>query len=132
MRKNAFLWYWLPFLSYCLLVFIVSSRSLSDMDLGRFFMLDKVLHALEFSIFAVLCYRAFAYGVKNYVMSGYALSLSLLVSFLYAISDEYHQSFVPHRQTDLSDLVADVMGIVVACLLIYFKKSKQECNGKIE
>ena len=48
--------------------------------------------------------------------------LSIVFSFLYAISDEIHQYFVPDRACQLSDLAVDTAGIVsgvaVFCILI--------------
>jgi VanZ family protein len=39
--------------------------------------------------------------------------ISIGLCFLYGISDEWHQSFVPGRMPDLLDIVNDVIG---ACL----------------
>jgi VanZ family protein len=94
---------------------------LTDIDLGRYFLLDKLIHFVEFSIFALLCYRAFAYGTEYLFYRKWSWYLSLLVSIVYAISDEYHQGFVPYRETDIVDLFADIMGILVALGFIAFR-----------
>lgn len=39
-----------------------------------------------------------------------AVTLSLLFSILYAISDEIHQIFVPMRTPDMMDILADSTG----------------------
>lgn len=36
--------------------------------------------------------------------------LSVLISFLYAVSDEYHQSFVPGRGPAFRDVLIDTIG----------------------
>jgi hypothetical protein len=41
-----------------------------------------------------------------------------LISLAVAIADEYHQLFIPIREGSLSDVLLDVMGIVLALLLI--------------
>jgi VanZ family protein len=41
------------------------------------------------------------------------LILSILLSFLYGISDEIHQHFVPYRDADLVDVLADMLGAVM-------------------
>jgi VanZ family protein len=41
------------------------------------------------------------------------------VSFLYAISDEIHQSYVPGRFSDPWDVVVDSLGIAFALLALY-------------
>jgi len=38
------------------------------------------------------------------------LILSVLLSSLYGISDEIHQYFVPYRDADLIDVLADMLG----------------------
>ena len=43
-----------------------------------------------------------------------ALPLAATISLLYAISDEYHQSFVPGRVSDPLDVLADAAGIAAA------------------
>ncbi|MBU4129066.1 VanZ family protein, partial [bacterium] len=46
---------------------------------------------------------------------------------LYALSDEIHQFFVPGREFDLWDLVADSLGIVFVALYL---KRRQGLVGK--
>ena len=43
-----------------------------------------------------------------------ALIAAAAVSLLYALSDEYHQSFVPGRDADPVDVLIDAAGIAVA------------------
>ena len=40
------------------------------------------------------------------------ITLSILCSSLYGISDELHQHFVPFRNADLMDALADIIGSV--------------------
>jgi VanZ family protein len=52
----------------------------------------------------------------------------LIIGCLYALSDEFHQSFVPGRTSELGDIIADCLGICMAVLLywkIIDKKSVQ-------
>jgi hypothetical protein len=41
-----------------------------------------------------------------------------LISLAVAVADEYHQLFIPTREGSLGDVLLDVMGIVLALLLI--------------
>jgi VanZ family protein len=43
----------------------------------------------------------------------------------YGASDEWHQSFVPGRDADLLDLLADTTGGLLAISFIYFVNKKQ-------
>jgi VanZ family protein len=43
----------------------------------------------------------------------------------YGASDEIHQYFVPNRSSELGDWAADVLGVIVAVLIIkYFLQNK--------
>jgi VanZ family protein len=45
--------------------------------------------------------------------------LTILIGSIYAISDEIHQFFVPGRSSDIGDVAADIIGIIII-ILIYF------------
>lgn len=47
--------------------------------------------------------------------------LTLIISLIYATSDEFHQLFVPGRMFSITDIVTDLMGSIVA-ILIYPKR----------
>ena len=67
-------------------------------------------HALEFGVLAVLL--AFALNGQRR-----PLLVAFLVTALYALSDEFHQSFVPGRHPDPWDVAFDVAGALVALAL---------------
>jgi len=55
--------------------------------------------------------------------------LAILISIIYAISDEFHQLFVPGRACSLSDVLTDSAGVLFAGLLYSFRiKSKNKVN----
>jgi VanZ family protein len=45
-----------------------------------------------------------------------ALLAAAAISFAYALSDEYHQSFVPGRDSDPLDVIVDAVGIAAALI----------------
>jgi len=51
-------------------------------------------------------------------MSKYAVPFSIAIGTLYGVTDEFHQTFVPHRSASLMDLCADFMGLLFAQFLI--------------
>jgi VanZ family protein len=74
------------------------------------FLLKKTAHFVEYGILAILIYRA----LTNYeIKKDRAKWLSILIAFLYAITDEYHQSFVPGRGPSVRDVVIDTIGAVI-------------------
>jgi VanZ family protein len=70
---------------------------------------DKLLHFVAYALLAALFLRAFKTSrIKNKVK--FMLILSVLLSSLYGISDEIHQYFIPYRDADLMDVLADTLG----------------------
>ena len=46
--------------------------------------------------------------------------LSILFSFLYAATDEFHQLFVPGRSGEFKDVMIDTVGAATGAFLFYF------------
>jgi VanZ family protein len=70
---------------------------------------DKVLHFVAYALLGALFLRAFKTSrIKNNIKL--MVILSVLLSSLYGISDEIHQYFVPYRDADLMDVLADTLG----------------------
>ena len=46
-------------------------------------------------------------------------TLVVCFSLLYAISDEFHQSFVPGRNADPWDVLADFVGVAIGLMSIF-------------
>ena len=107
-KLKKFLIYWFPIILYCLLIFIQSSYP-SIEHTPEWPNFDKVLHCVAYAILGALFLRAFKTSrIKNHVRL--ILILSVLLSFLYGISDEIHQHFVPSRSADIMDVLADMIG----------------------
>ena len=76
------------------------------------FIARKCAHVAEYSVFALLLWRALRRPVKNdprpwnWRQAGFAL----LVVALYAASDEFHQIFVPARTPRVHDVALDIFG----------------------
>ena len=51
--------------------------------------------------------------------------ISLGISIIYALSDEFHQIFVPFRYPSIQDILIDTIGIFLSTIFIlYFNKKK--------
>lgn len=79
---------------------------------------DKLVHFVAFGLFAWLVHRALS--LPRPLLTRVALATILLCS-AYALSDEWHQSFVPGRTFDLWDLAADLAGISTALMLLLLR-----------
>ncbi|RLI49437.1 MAG: hypothetical protein DRP09_20655 [Candidatus Thorarchaeota archaeon] len=78
---------------------------------------DKFMHALLYMGFGLLLNMTFR-NAKNADLSRYPAFAAVIIGTFYALTDEFHQSFVPYRNPSLTDLLADFTGLVLAQLLI--------------
>ena len=105
---------WIPIFIWAGVIFVFSSiPNLQIKQLGIWdFVLRKIAHITEYAILSILVYRA----VKNIFWSIYS-------SIIYAVTDEYHQYFVPGRITSLFDVLVDSLGVILG-IIIYIKIKK--------
>jgi VanZ family protein len=104
---------WLPAIAWMALIFFLSSRS--DLPHAPEHWLDvlwkKGAHLCAYAILAILYERALALPRR-----GKLAALGLTV--LYAISDEFHQSFTPGRTPLATDVLIDTAGAFVALYVL--------------
>lgn len=111
-------WYWAPAVLYAGVIFYLSSQSHPEDELPSFLLeevSDKVLHAVEYAILAVLCYRGFRWAAGPSV-ARQGLVLAIITASVYGVTDEAHQFFVPFRESSWQDWVADTIGAVIGAL----------------
>ena len=70
---------------------------------------DKLLHAGIYGVLAATVLFAAPVWLKTKSLALTAF-VAVFVCFLYGISDEFHQSFIPGRDVSGWDLAADVVG----------------------
>ena len=70
---------------------------------------DKLLHAFIYALLAVACIPTAKSLIKKYSLRYVAIGI-VLFCFLYGISDEFHQSFIPYRSVSGWDVLADTAG----------------------
>lgn len=125
--KN-FLIYWLPILIYCLLIFTQSSYP-SPESVPDWPYLDKLLHIAAYALMGALFFRAFrTLRIKNQLKL--VMIISILFSSLYGISDELHQYFVPFRNADLMDILADMLGSIIGVYIYHSLVTKYQETTK--
>jgi VanZ family protein len=79
---------------------------------------DKRLHAALYAGLGMLLARALAGGLTRTVTRGMVVTTTVL-SGLYGVSDEIHQIFVPPRQVEVLDVVADTIGGALGAIALY-------------
>lgn len=103
--------YWGPVCLYAGLIFLGSSVSNPPEALSSVLekVSDKVVHLFEYALLGALGYRACRHAAGAWV-ARHAVMVAVAGCALYGLSDEVHQLFVPFRQGDPLDLVADSVG----------------------
>lgn len=93
-----------PSLLWMAIIFYFSSQSTSGIDTGQVsrFLFFKSLHVIEYAILYLLLFAGL-----------YTHSLSFSIGYLYALSDEFHQRFIPGREGKLSDTLIDTLGLLL-------------------
>ena len=110
--------YWLPLFVYCLIIFVLSSSS-EPFPKSPISLNDKLLHIVGYSILGFLMIRSIlSLNLKH--SKGVLLFAAIVLSTLYGLSDEVHQSFIPGRNADLGDVMADGFGSLIGAFC-YFK-----------
>jgi len=109
-KLKRFVFYWLPLILYCLFIYIQSANPSPD-QIPSIPYIDKVLHGAAYGIMGILFYRAYqTLRIKDNIHM--LMLLSVVSASLYGISDEIHQSFVPFRDAEVADVIADILGAV--------------------
>ena len=98
------------------LIYYFSSRSTTGIVTEPFsrFIFFKTLHVLEYALLALLLF----YGILR-------LKTTLFIAYLYVLSDEIHQTFVPGRTGRLRDTIFDLVGIIIGLLLIKYIRNRK-------
>lgn len=78
----------------------------------------------EYAILLLFVY----YGIHKTIRYKYALLGSLLISFIYACSDEIHQLFIPGRSGQFTDVLIDTSGALIMLLIIYLWQKRKKPN----
>ena len=93
------------------------------------FLTRKAGHFSEFAILAFLARRAFITSSRAFIQT-YWFQLALLLVAIYALLDEFHQSFVPTRTPSIYDSAIDVAGGLT--VLLIFKLFGKSTRGREE
>ncbi|MBI3617018.1 MAG: VanZ family protein [Candidatus Omnitrophica bacterium] len=124
-RRLKFLKFWFPVFLYSGIIFYASSRPDVKPPLG-IKNIDKAIHVLEYLPFGFLLARAFIQqwpAVKIW-------QVVTICSLLYGISDEYHQGFVPGRESSVMDAVADTIGGFLGVWIYLFRQKRVTSKQK--
>lgn len=142
---------WILVIGWMVLIFIFSSQpaevskennkfviyvfNLLGLDLNSIFgvlgdfIVRKAAHFIEYFILYILIYRAISIKKNTEIK---LFIWAILIVFLYACSDEFHQAFVPGRGPAFRDVLVDTCGGLTAFLIMYicvtFKRRPNPSN----
>ncbi|MEK7699682.1 MAG: VanZ family protein [Planctomycetota bacterium] len=114
-------------LAYAAAIFRVSSEDTSSVPLLPH--IDKVIHCVEYGILCLLiCWSISSAHVS--AKSIYKIALPIALTSIYGATDEFHQSFTPHRSVEFLDWMADTVGAMIAGFtwqaLVYRQRTKEK------
>lgn len=109
---RTFVRYWLPVTALCAVIFIQSAYPPVE-QISTWPHIDKLLHLCVYGMLGALIYRALSTIGPLSAARWRLLVCTVLLTTLYGLSDEWHQSFVPGRDASAGDLLADFAGALV-------------------
>ncbi|MEN8905289.1 MAG: VanZ family protein, partial [Clostridiales bacterium] len=83
--------------------------------------LRKLSHFIEYFILLIVVFLLVEMFIK---FSNKSLIISIIICFLYSVSDEIHQLFISGRTSNMFDVLIDSTGIIFSALIIYIIKNR--------
>jgi hypothetical protein len=120
---------------WMLAIYYLSNQSLSfiaGFDIWAF-ILRKIAHMFEYAVLALLIFRILRQTEKKHIY--WDIAWAFVFTILYAISDEYHQTFTQGRVGIYTDVLIDSFGALVSCwfiLLDYHHRKIMESKNVVK
>ena len=106
----------MPSLLWMIVIYYLSSRATPELGstATTSFLIYKSFHLIEYAILAILLF----FALKK-------VKLSIMIGYLYAMSDELHQTTISGRTGCIRDTLIDLIGIIIGIILITQIKRKK-------
>lgn len=78
----------------------------------------KIAHATVYLILSFFICNFLYQLKKRNIKNNYIISV--FISLLYAITDEYHQTFIIGRNGNYQDVLIDLMGAIIGSIIFYY------------
>ena len=123
----------LPAVIIMILIFIASATPGNEVpEFGTVdIFIKKGGHITGYALLGIACFLA-AYGDNKKITR--SVILSLCVSIVYAVSDEFHQSFTPGRSPSIIDVGIDTVGAIIGIgitILIIKKRRRPHASASL-
>lgn len=150
-RSPSRFWRYGPLILWAALIFIGSSDLLSASHTESFlirplhwlfpgatdatlatihFLLRKAGHFTEYAILALLAARAFRTSARDFLNRRWFV-FALGFAVLYALFDEFRQSFVPSRTASIYDSLVDSAGALTILVILFVHERSKMNKGAI-
>ena len=107
---------WAPPIALMAVIFFFSAQPDLNSGLGLIDTIGrKLIHAAEYGLLCFLWWRALSRPGRP---QDVVLVVAVALSSLYAVTDEYHQTFVDGRHGSPVDWAIDTMGALLTALVI--------------
>lgn len=102
--------HWLPTLAWAVLIFSFSSQPTFSTSAVHWqdFLVKKSAHLFVYAVLSILIYRSLKLTTHYSLLNLLILTITLTV--LYAVTDEFHQTFTLGRDPTLRDVFIDIAG----------------------
>jgi VanZ family protein len=111
----------LGLLFYCAFIYWLSAQSsLPTPDWFEY--QDKLHHFGAYFVMGLLAWRSFRHPINSSIILAL---ISILFCSFYGVSDEWHQSFVIGRSSNIFDWLADTSGASVSVFLLHKRRNQQ-------
>lgn len=113
---NAFL---PPVIWAGIIYFLSAQQVLSGFEVSTYdFIFKKCAHMFVYAVLYVLLFRgtSIVFSKKSHTTKVW---LPVFIAFIYALTDELHQSTVPGREATIRDVGYDMLGVAIAFLKMY-------------
>lgn len=107
--------YYGPAFVYVILIVFLSSLNQTVVTNFSWGIEDFILHVTEYHIFGIaLIWAFFREKPATELKQSYRLAIGL--GTLFAMADEFYQSFIPSRFSSIDDVVADTFGLILSII----------------
>ncbi len=130
LKKNKKTLVYFPLAVYWLILLILTSlpsvKFVEELKIS-----DKVEHLLAYFGLGVLFSLALHFQRKFPKLVDKYYAWSVLIISVYAMLDEIHQLFIPNRQGEVLDWLADFIGALIAAMVVklFVQKSNEAVEG---
>ena len=111
---------WAPPIALMAIIFVLSAQPDLSTGLGVWdYVARKIVHMAEYGLLWFLWWRA----LRELVPIHKAIAFAFCVSVAYAVTDEFHQTFVHGRHGTPIDVGIDTLGMAIACLILLRRRA---------